>query len=107
METPKRTAGTGTRYLGSAGTPEYINMEAGKTNPMRTVQCRESETEREREREREGERERERGVYFLSNVSMVEQRVLLICHYFFHIVKINYILVNYILLNYIITFARY
>ena len=44
---------------------------------------------------------------FLSNVSMVEQRVLLICHYFFHIVKINYILVNYILLNYIITFARY
>ena len=61
METPKRTAGTGTRDLGSAGTPEYIKMEAGKINLLRTVQCgsyihdidvgkRESETEREREK---------------------------------------------------------
>ena len=39
METPKRTAGMGTRDLGSAGTPEYIKMEAGKINPLRTVQC--------------------------------------------------------------------
>ena len=52
----------GTRDLGSAGTPEYINMEADKINPLRTVQCgqyihdidvgkRKSETEKERKRE--------------------------------------------------------
>ena len=39
VETPKWTAGTGTRDLGSVGTPEYIKMEAGKINPLRFVQC--------------------------------------------------------------------
>ena len=62
VETPKRTGRTGTRDLGSAGTPEYINMEAGKINSLRNVQCgsyiqdinagkRESETEREGKKE--------------------------------------------------------
>ena len=37
LETPKRTAGTETRDLGSEGTPEYIKMEEGKINPWRTV----------------------------------------------------------------------
>ena len=59
LETPKRAAGTGTHDLGSAGMHEYIKVEAGKINPLRTVQCesyihdinvgkRESETEREK-----------------------------------------------------------
>ena len=61
------------------------------------VEKRESETGRKRERERE--RERERYIYrdrdrdFHLNLSKMEQRVLLICHYFVRIVKINYIFV--------------
>ena len=72
-------------------------MGAGKINPLRIVQYgsyihdidvgkRESETEREREREREREKK-------ISFGSKVEQRVMLICHYFVHIVKINYIFI--------------
>ena len=86
VKTPKRTAGT----------HEYIKMGASKINPLRIVQCRsyihdtdvgkrESETERERERERKKKK--------FSFGSKVEQRVMLICHYFVHIVKINYIFI--------------
>ena len=78
METPKRTAGTGTRDLGSAGTPEYIKMEAGKINL--NVGKRERETERGREKKRD----------FHSNVRWSN---MLICHYFVHIVKKNYIFI--------------
>ena len=63
VETPKRTGGTGKRDLGSAGTPEYIKMEASKINPLRTVQCRsyihDIDVERERERGRTFSFERE------------------------------------------------
>ena len=92
MKTPKRTAGTGTRDLGSAGTPEYIKMEAGKINPLRTVQCR-SYIHDIDVGKRESETERGGGRDFHSNVSKVEQRILLICHYFVHIVKINCIFI--------------
>ena len=71
LETPKRTGETGTRDHGSAGTPEYIKMEASKINPLRTVQCRLYIHDIDVEREREGEG------YFHSNVSKVGQRVLL------------------------------
>ena len=40
VETQKRTAGTGTRDLRSAETPEYIKKDAGKINLLRTRQCR-------------------------------------------------------------------
>ena len=40
VETPTRTAGTGTHDLRSAGTPEYTQIKADKINPLRTVQCR-------------------------------------------------------------------
>ena len=43
-----------------------------------------------RRKEREKERERENKFSFGSKV---EQRVMLICHYFVHIVKINYIFI--------------
>ena len=75
LETPKRTGETGTRDHGSAGTPEYIKMEASKINPLRTVQCRLYIHDIDVEREREGEGEGEG--YFHSNVSKVGQRVLL------------------------------
>ena len=71
METPKRTGGTGTRDHGSAGTPEFIKMKASKINPLRTVQCRSYIHDIYVERESEGEG------YFHSNVSKVDQRVLL------------------------------
>ena len=58
---------------------------------------RERERERGREGGREGERERERERErvgdFHTNVSKMEQRVLLIYHYFVRIVKIEYIFI--------------